>query len=289
MLTEVSEFDFIFLSYDEPNAETLYADLLNKIPWAKRVHGVKGFDTAHRACAELSETDFFITVDGDNMLHDNFILTKVDILHNQTDHAWTWAGRNYINGVIYGNGGLKLWSKSFVLGMNSHENSIGTGPKVDFCWDYRYHDLPGCYSTSMINGSPYQAWRAGYREGVKMSLDRGHKVQNRDFLDKIVNHNIHKLLIWCCIGADVENGNWAMHGALSGVYDCNLTESDFNNIIDYDWFLEKWETVINTNIDIESHDMRKELKKKLGLNLVDIDSEQSKFFKNLYQDPWRVK
>jgi hypothetical protein len=46
--------DIIFLSYDEPNAEKHYADLLTKVPWAKRVHGVKGSDNAHKACAAAS-------------------------------------------------------------------------------------------------------------------------------------------------------------------------------------------------------------------------------------------
>jgi hypothetical protein len=288
MLREVNEFDVIFLSYDEPNAEALYADLVNKVPWAKRVHGIKGFDTAHRACAHASETDFFVTVDGDNIIHEDFMSVKVDITPQQHDHAWTWASKNFVNGVIYGNGGLKLWSKSFVLGMNSHENSIGTGPKVDFCWDKRYHDLPGCYSTSFVNGSPYQAWRAGFREGVKMSLDQGHKVANKDFLDKIVNHNIHKLLIWCCVGSDIENGDWAMYGAISGVYNCNLSDWDFTNIIDYDWFAREWPNIKSLDLILQSA-MRLELRRKLGLNLVSLDKDQSKFFKQLYQDPWRIK
>ena len=60
--------DIIYLSYDEPNAEQNYADLCKKVPWAKRVHGVEGSDAAHKACARLSETDRFITVDGDNRI-----------------------------------------------------------------------------------------------------------------------------------------------------------------------------------------------------------------------------
>ena len=50
---KVIEFDVVFLSYDEPNADLHYADLCNKVPWAKRVHGVKGSDAAHKAAAEL--------------------------------------------------------------------------------------------------------------------------------------------------------------------------------------------------------------------------------------------
>ena len=65
MKLNLSEIDCIFLSYDEPNADKNWADLLNKAPWAKRVHGVKGSDAAHKACANLSETEHFITVDAE--------------------------------------------------------------------------------------------------------------------------------------------------------------------------------------------------------------------------------
>ena len=73
MKVKIAEIDIIYLSYDEPNADKNYADLLTKVPWAKRVHGVEGSDAAHKACAELSETDRFITVDGDNTIRQDFI------------------------------------------------------------------------------------------------------------------------------------------------------------------------------------------------------------------------
>ena len=43
----IKDVDIIFLSYDEPNAEENWADLKKKIPWAKRVHGVEGFQMRH--------------------------------------------------------------------------------------------------------------------------------------------------------------------------------------------------------------------------------------------------
>ena len=70
---KVIEQDIIFLSYNEPNAEKNYADLLAKVPWAKRVHGVKGSDAAHKACAALSETEYFTTVDGDNIIDPKYL------------------------------------------------------------------------------------------------------------------------------------------------------------------------------------------------------------------------
>ena len=78
MKINIAEQDIIFLSYDEPNAEQNYADLCKKIPWAKRVHGVEGSDAAHKACAEISETDRFVTVDGDNRIREHFLAQEID-------------------------------------------------------------------------------------------------------------------------------------------------------------------------------------------------------------------
>ena len=71
--------DIIFLSYDEPNAEKNYADLCSKAPWAKRVHGVEGSDAAHKACADLSETENFITIDGDTIIDPKFLQVELDL------------------------------------------------------------------------------------------------------------------------------------------------------------------------------------------------------------------
>jgi len=110
---KVIDYDMIYLSYDEPNAERNYADLCQKVPWAKRVHGVKGSDAAHKACAELSETDRFITVDGDNIIDPTFLQQEIDLAQNEDlGHCViSWAANNQVNGLIYGNGGLKCWPK----------------------------------------------------------------------------------------------------------------------------------------------------------------------------------
>lgn len=283
----MAEFDFVFLSYDEPNAEALYVDLLNMVPWAKRVHGVKGFDAAHRACADAADSHFFVTVDGDNKIYPGFLEVKIDIGENQTNHAWTWAGRNHINGLVYGNGGLKLWSKDFVNGMNSHENSTDQAAKVDFCWSNKYHEVFGTYSTTMANGSPYQAFRSGYREGVKMSLDNGHKVRPSEFMQKIWIYNLHKLLIWCSVGADVDNGVWSVFGARLGAYDCTLTDWDYTQINDYDWFKGKWESVKGLDAESESARLGVELRKGLNIDIADLNPQQSRFYKSVYINPPR--
>ena len=72
--TRISDLDFVYISYKEPNKEQNWADLKNKVPWAKRVDGVTGFDNAHKAAADLAETKFFISVDGDNIIDESFLL-----------------------------------------------------------------------------------------------------------------------------------------------------------------------------------------------------------------------
>ena len=92
MTTPINSFDIVFLSYDEPNADKNYSDLLNKAPWAKRVHGVKGFDAAHKAAAAASETDRFITVDADNIVREEFFAVELDLNRVTKHDVISWAG-----------------------------------------------------------------------------------------------------------------------------------------------------------------------------------------------------
>ena len=45
-------YDIVFISYEEPNADDVYAELKERYPMAKRVHGVKGIHQAHIAAAK---------------------------------------------------------------------------------------------------------------------------------------------------------------------------------------------------------------------------------------------
>ena len=136
----ISELDCIFISYDEPNADRNYADLLSKAPWAKRVHGVKGSDAAHKAAAELSDTERFITVDGDNIVDPKFFDIELDFIGTPSlrGKQLSWCGKNIINGLVYGNGGLKSWTKDYVLNMRTHEAADSDKSQVDFCWSDDY-------------------------------------------------------------------------------------------------------------------------------------------------------
>jgi hypothetical protein len=307
--TPLNSFDTVFISYDEDNCEENWQDLQTKVPWAKRVHGVKGSDAAHKAAAELSETDRFISVDADNIVDPNFFDIELDFDHPKLHgKAVSWAASNYINGLEYGNGGLKCWPKEYVLSMRTHENADAGDERnqVDFCWEDSYVQMTNQYSVTYPNGSPKQAFRAGFREGVKMGLSQGGKVDPDNFRKSIWWGNYKRLITWCSVGADVENGLWAMYGARLGCYKTNLTDWDYVNVRDFDYLNKMFENEIRMKFytmpdarDIEKcyktgfswnraqlwdeiANLGLSLRKGLGIEVAELDPTQSKFYKAAY-------
>ena len=287
---KVVEFDVVFLSYDEPNADLHYADLCNKVPWAKRVHGVKGSDHAHKAAAELSDTDWFVTVDADNIVDPDFFNLELD-MSDPKIQVYGWCGRNSINGLRYGNGGLKIWKKDFVLNMQTHENAASNRAQVDFCWEDGYKNFPRIYSESIITGSPFQAWRAGFREGVKMTLLDGVKVPPQEIKERIWWHNIHRLRMWSTVGAHEENGSYAVYGARLGTWLANCTSWNYVEVRDFEILRGIWnqygrpfEEVGDTGLREEIESLGEKIKLQLGLDWPFLDAAQSKYTLDLYDE-----
>jgi hypothetical protein len=293
MKIKIIDQDIIFLSYDEPNAEKNYADLLAKVPWAKRVHGVEGSDAAHKACAALSDTEYFVTVDADNIVDPKFFQVEIDLekLGLDTSYVFSWCGKVHVNNLMYGNGGLKLWTRKFVNDMRTHENSDPNDAKglVEFCFDNRYYQFNENYSESFTNATPFQAWRAGFREGVKMSLDQGSKVAK---LQTIWWQNYQRLLIWSTVGADTEHGFWSMLGAREGCYMTNCTDWDYSNVRNFTYLTELWDTTYKTQdltfAETQFKFYGDKLRQECGLEIAEIDSNASKFFKQVYSNTPRV-
>ena len=285
MKLHIAELDCIFISYDEPNAEDHWADLLEKCPWAVRVHGVKGSDACHKAAAELSNTEWLITVDADNIVDTAFFDQEIDIPAGA--QAFSWPGVNIINGLRYGNGSLKVWRKEFLLNMKSHEAADKAQGEVDFCWEDGYRPMVESYSVTYPNASPYQAWRAGFREGVKMSLVDGVK-PTESVLNKLHWHNLHRLKVWCSVGAHVQQGLWAIYGARLGCYLTNCTDWNHLDVRNFDKLAELWEQYGAHTDPLDACVLYGEaLLKEFNLRLTLLDSPSSEFvvetFKEQYQ------
>ena len=282
MIVDIAELDVIFLSYKEPNKEHNWIDLKSKCPWAKRIDGVHGSDAAHKAAGEASSTERFILIDGDNIVDPSLFDQQLDLTNRAPNIAVRWRGLNNINGLKYGNGGVSCWTRTFVKNMKTHENTDGSDQSlVEFCYEDGYLAFQDCYSTTVINHTEQQAWQAGFREGVKMSLDRGQRKTPADFLASIHKQNLLCLLTWMSVGADVSNGLWAMYGACEGCYKTMIADWDYVNVRDFKYLEQYWDEKLIQEEDLANSidQMIAELNYTLGISASRLGAEQSKFFK----------
>ncbi len=275
----VSDLDFVYISFKEPNKEQNWADLKNKVPWAKRVDGVVGFDSAHKAAAEKAETDFFISVDGDNIIDEGFLLETLDWEKTNPKAVHRWRAKNNVNGLVYGNGGLVGWQKETCLNMKTHENADKDENQIDFCWGVPHENLHNCYSTTVINGSEQQAFVAGYREGVKMSTEKGKPIPAEDF-HKIWPNNLRILSTWCTIGADVELGKYAMLGARMGCFNTVIqANSNHFHIRDLDNMESYYKDQSPQDIDTDLLMYGNSLRQQLDMSIAEMDEDDSRFYR----------
>ena len=285
---DIADLDCIYLSYDEPQKEENWVKIKNQVPWAKRVDGVKGSDAAHKAAARASDTDRFILIDGDNIPDAAFFNQTLVFPNEEYKNAvFRWRARNHINGLMYGNGGLSSWTKEFVDNMQTHEHSDGrVETQVEFCFDPLYWAMHDCFSTTYPNGSAFHAWRAGFREGVKMCLNRGAKPSTSEFQSRVHSKNLDNLTIWHNVGADVEYGEWAIAGARMGTYMTMLTNWDYQQVQDFDQLTKLWTTVENDQPRLLANRLATELNTQLDLPMLILEAEQSRFFKQHYRSNW---
>ena len=281
---DIADLDCIFLTYDEPKKEEFWIKIQNMVPWAKRVDGVKGSDAAHKAAAEASDTDRFILIDGDNIPDPDFFNLQLELTDQNRHCVFRWKARNIINGLMYGNGGISSWTRKFAMEMQTHEATDGKDEtQVEFCFHADYWAMHDCYSTTYPNATPFQAWRAGFREGVKMCLDRGRRPELKEFEQRVYKRNYDNLSIWHNLGKDVENGEWAVYGSRLGTYLTMLTDWDYKEVQDFALLKKLWDQYGQHRPD----SLDEKLKNVLGLFILDLGEHESKFFKHHYKSSFK--
>jgi len=268
------DYSVVFLSYDEPNCDENYQHLLTLCPNALRVHGVKGSDTAHKECAKIAQTDRFIIVDGDNRVRPSFFSLNVPLEFND-NNVISFCGYNTVNGTQYGNGSIKSWHKDIIRNMRTHENSIDDKFTIDFDF-HNYIELNDIGSDLHITSSPLQAWRAGFRETFKLSLD-----------DTIDWRNKDRLYRWMHVGSDVENGLYCIHGARFAYF--LMKHEQWNNhshIRDFDFLNDMFDKIVKDfTQDKLLHDCNR-LGDIIGLDKI-LPSFESKEYRTRIGSPTR--
>jgi hypothetical protein len=287
-----AEIPVVFLSYDEPNADANWEHLKGQhMIFPLRSHGVKGFDAAHKAACALAlqvmpETTHFFTVDADTQIFRWVWDSNIENLcqdylgspgqFNKT--TFSWRSINNLNGLAYGNGGLKLWSVEFVQNMQTHEASEDKG--VDFCWNDHYMQMSAITGVTCIDGSAYQAWRAGFREGVKMMLNGGTVTpKHKQYINIDTDLNLQRLVQWSSVGEDNKFGLYAIHGTLSGFDYVHVQGNATDLVLDYDVLKKFFDDAPKRDLDREILDLRSKVSGRLGFQIPRFGPNQSKSIK----------
>lgn len=249
LIFKLSEYDVFFLSFDEPNADDNFNHLKQHIPKIKRVHGILGSDRAHKECARQSTTDRLIIIDGDNWVWGNILDQEVtvDADLDPEQIVLSWPSRNKINNLLYGNGGIKCWHRNTILNMRTHEEADPNDiqAQVDFCFKLTYLPLNENFSDIINDCTPLQAWRAGFREGVKMCLNNGVKVTH---FNDIPKENLLRLKIWLTVGSHLENGIYAILGARQACHMTIYTDWNYIQVRDFNYL----NTYFSNNVEVLS-------------------------------------
>lgn len=218
----------VFLSYDEANAEDNWQRLQKKFPRSKRVHGISGILAAHKKCADLSDTEHFFLVDGDNEVLDSFEF-NFEVAPEHKDGIHVWRCKNAVNDLVYGYGAIKLYSKSLLL-------SATSGVDLATSVSKKYIIVNELASITHFNYSPNSAWRSAFRECVKLS--------SQIIPGQISKESRERLDSWCSLGEDRENGNWCIAGANAGrKFGLEMRESPeaLAKINDFGWLNAEFE------------------------------------------------
>lgn len=226
------DFDVVFLSYKERNANDNYDLLRSLIPYAIRLHGIQGLCNALKMTADIARTDWYFLVDGDSQVNlslkekvNGLDLTLLD------KHVYVWQTKNAVNDLVYGFGGVKLVHRDAFnyLDPDAIDPLSGCGECVIF--------LEEVLSVTAFNSSPFDAWKAGFRECCSLIHSSWFRLDEAAIQEKIN--------IWMTKGEERPFGIWAILGAKDGVdfafqYFGDLEK--LRNINDFSWL---WDIFIS--------------------------------------------
>jgi hypothetical protein len=226
--TKSSDYDIIFISYEEPNAEENYENLITRFPKAKRIHGVKGIHQAHIKAAEIASTFMFWVVDGDAIIEGDFNF-DFKVSRWEKDIVHVWRSKNPINDLVYGYGGVKLLPRDLTLNMD-----VST-PDMTTSISNQFKAMESISNITAFNTDSFNTWKSAFRECVKLA--------SRSIERQFEEETATRLEAWCTTGIDKKFGEDAIRGALEGK---KFGEENKNNpvmlskINDFDWLKQQY-------------------------------------------------
>ena len=229
-----TEYDIVFISYDEPKCDENYNKLLERFPRTKRIHGVSGIYKAHIEAAKLCTSDYFWVVDGDSEIVPEFNFDYVVGFYDY-ERVRVWRSINPINDLVYGYGGVKLLPRTSVLKKFNNYYTIEK-PDMTTSISRNYEPIMVVSNITKFNTDPFTTWRSSFRECVKLS--------SRIINGQIDSETQNRLDIWASVGRDRDYGIYALAGAILGQkYGMHNSKNKekLMKINDYNWLKEKYQ------------------------------------------------
>lgn len=231
--------DVIQISYHEEFADENFNILKQHAPFARQVKGVTGIFEAHKAAAELAETNSFYVIDADAIVEEEFSFkfspnaTRFEYEHiPQTECVYTWRSRNPINDLLYGYGGVKLFPRRALLKAESWNVDMTTTIGCVFVPKFQVSNI------TAFNTDPFNTWKSAFRECVKLAssiIPHGNNLDNQYRLDT-----------WCTKGEKRPYGEYCIAGANAGKEYGDQHRDDIKmlgKINDFEWLQEQFEGV----------------------------------------------
>ena len=118
-----------------------------------------------------------------------------------------------------------------------------------------------------------------------MTLKDGIKVPPQEIKEQIWWHNIHRLRMWSTVGAHEENGKYAVLGARMGPWMTNCTDWNYIDVRDFEVLKSIYEEKVNHDaVEYDAAYLGTKIKHQLGLDWPWLDSQQSKYTLDLYEE-----
>lgn len=221
-------YDIFFISYDEETAEQNWTLISERMPHARRVHGIKGIHNAHKACANAAFTEMFWTIDGDTVIDDGFDFNFIPPIWDRS-YLHLWYSRNPINDLVYGYGSLKLWPKKSLIEFDGNwldfTTTVGNIKIID-----------NVVATTNFNFNAYSAWKSAFRESVKLCLN----ISNGD-----LGESLDRLVTWATKQNPVPFSSDAKLGVRHGIryfLDSKDDRDALRRINDFEWLRSMYPT-----------------------------------------------
>ena len=233
-----TEFDICFISYHEAEADRNFQSIVTKYPEARHIRNIKGIENAYKEAGRTSSTEMVWIVDADAVILDHFRFDFVPPKSKRKNTTYCWRARNPINGLEYGFGAVKLFSRKQLMTLGNKMPDFSTN--VAF-----FQPIDQVSNITAFNKDPYRTWRAAFRECAKLS--------SNIISNSRVEENQERLDAWMKIDNGARFGRYALRGARDGAEYGKLHSGSPNQLAminDFDWLKQEFLSAMKKKLTV---------------------------------------